>query len=127
MTAPIRLPLPPSANRYWRVSKYGKVYVTKEAKAYKQEIGWLAKTMDICKLSGLVAMDIDVYRKNKRSDLKNFEKILSDALQGILFENDLQVCDSWMLRFDDRQNPRVEIWAWEVTEPRRRTHEQTEI
>ena len=64
-------------------------------------------------LSGKVGLKADVYM-DLRGDLMNREKILLDALQGVLFVNDSQVVDMRMVRHLDRNDPRVELDIWEA-------------
>lgn len=117
--APIvmRLPMAVSANRYWahrvvKVKATGKwmamTYVTPEAKAYKEEVAWIAKQYGVTEpIKGRVALTVDMYprlpldwKKRQRLDpecwddtvqcidLGNVEKVLSDALNGILITDD---------------------------------------
>ena len=107
------LPYPVSANRYWRtyMPKGFKAPVTTlsaEAKAYKSEVGWLAKAAGIrAPLVGRVAVAYTLYpnrpqdwQKRMRRDgaawddtvqcidLDNAQKVLMDALKGVVFEDD---------------------------------------
>jgi len=109
----LTLPYPVSANRYWRtyMPKGFKAPVTTlsaEAKAYKSEVGWLAKAAGIrAPLVGRVAVAYTLYpnrpqdwQKRMRRDgaawddtvqcidLDNAQKVLMDALKGIVFEDD---------------------------------------
>lgn len=109
----LTLPYPLSANRYWRSfvpRGHARAIVTlsDEAKAYKQEIGWLAKKAGIrTPLAGRVAIEIRLYpkrpqdwerraRKNPLAwdddvqciDLDNANKVLLDSLKGIAIEDD---------------------------------------
>lgn len=111
----VTLPYPLSANRYWasRVAKVnGKpmpmVYVTSEAKAYKQDVAWRCKVAGIPRpFVGRVQVHVQLYpnrpadwmRRAKRDpltwddtvqciDLDNARKVLYDALKGIAFEDD---------------------------------------
>ncbi|MEN7529318.1 RusA family crossover junction endodeoxyribonuclease [Cupriavidus sp. DL-D2] len=109
----LTLPYPVSANRYWRtyMPKGFKAPVTTlsaEAKAYKSEVGWLAKAAGIrSPLVGRVAVAYTLYpnrpqdwQKRQRRDgaswddsvqcidLDNAQKVLMDALKGIVFEDD---------------------------------------
>ena len=106
----IELPYPPSSNRYWRNWR-GRMVVSSEAKAYKQEAAWLAKVAGAELIDGDVALTMRVYRPAKRGDLDNAIKITLDSLQGILYENDSQIVRIVAERFDDKHNPRVEIEA----------------
>jgi crossover junction endodeoxyribonuclease RusA len=109
----LTLPYPVSANRYWRtyMPKGFKAPVTTlsaEAKAYKSEVGWLARAAGIrSPLLGRVAVAYTLYpnrpqdwQKRMRRDgaswddtvqcidLDNAQKVLMDALKGIVFEDD---------------------------------------
>ena len=107
------LPWPVSANRYWRSfvprgHQRAIVTLSDEAKAYKQEVGWLAKAAGVRKpIPGRVSVDVRLYPLRpadwaKRAakdpagwddtvrciDLDNARKVLYDALKGVAFEDD---------------------------------------
>lgn len=101
----IVLPYPVSANRYWQsfVPKgwtRAVVHLSTEAKAYKKEVGWIAKQAG---LDGPTQKPITLAftlcpRTNKDGsasatvlDLGNCLKVAEDALQGIVYVNDKQV------------------------------------
>ena len=115
MTAPIvlTLPYPVSANRYWRtavVCGRARTYVSEEGKAYKSEVGWLARKAGVRKpMKGRIELQVQLYPQRpqdwaKRAaqapfdwdddvlciDLGNAEKVLSDALNGIAWVDDKQ-------------------------------------
>jgi crossover junction endodeoxyribonuclease RusA len=124
------LPYPISANRYWAhrvITPKGTkkpmalVYVTQEAKSYKQQVAWMAKAAGIkTPLSQRLWIDIKLYphrpqdwQKRMRQfgehwddtvqciDLGNAEKVLSDALQGVVYSD-----DKWLWRHTkDRMEP----------------------
>ena len=102
------LPLPPSANRYWRMVN-GHMTVSAEAKAYKTSAGWAAKAAGIDVLDGPVAVTLRVYRAQKSGDLDNRIKVILDSLKGIAWEDDSQVTELHAYRYDDKTNPRVEV------------------
>jgi len=102
------LPLPPSANRYWRMVN-GHMTVSAEAKAYKTSAGWAAKVAGIDVLDGPVAVTLRVYRAQKSGDLDNRIKVILDSLKGIAWEDDSQVTELHAYRYDDKTNPRVEV------------------
>ena len=92
------LPYPISANKYWRSFKHsrtGKVVHTlsREAKSYKTEVGWLAKKAGFHKPTEKpIELKVLLIPKNKIvMDLSNCLKVTEDALQGIVYENDKQV------------------------------------
>lgn len=109
----LTLPYPISANRYWRPVHLGKhisIVPTKEAKAYRIEVATLARKAGVRQpLSGRVELQVQLYpnrpqdwktrqRKHGQAwddtvmcmDLGNCEKVLSDALNGIAWNDDKQ-------------------------------------
>lgn len=111
----LTLPYPISANRYWqtRVIRVGAqsramTYVSAEAKAFKEQVGWLAKQAGVrAPITGRVAISYilhphcpqDAHRRMKRDpygwddtvqciDLDNAQKVLLDALKGVAIEDD---------------------------------------
>lgn len=126
----LTLPYPVSANRYWatRVIKakatgryMAMTYVTPEAKAYRDQVALIANTAGLRQpITGRVAVELDLYphrpqdwaRRARRDpqgwdddvqciDLGNAEKVLADALQGIVFPD-----DRWIWRLaKERKEP----------------------
>ena len=111
----LTLPYPISANRYWAtrvINKGGKfmalTYVTAEAKAFKEAVGWLARKAGIhSPIKGRVSVHIQLYPHRpldyqkrmrqdplywadtvQRLDLDNARKVANDALKEIVFEDD---------------------------------------
>lgn len=107
------LPVPPSANEYWGVSG-SRMYVTEKAKAYKQEIKYMLS--QAVPMKGFVAVNFSVYRPRMKGDLDNYNKIMFDALQGLVYENDNQIVEIHSFREDDKENPRVIIYIYERQE-----------
>jgi crossover junction endodeoxyribonuclease RusA len=111
----LTLPMPPSANDYWRTVQ-GRTYVTHEARRYKQGVQMRALTEGHRNPpTGPVVASVTVYRKRKAGDLDNFLKVLLDALRGIAFVDDSQVVELHARREDDASNPRVEVRVEEAT------------
>lgn len=108
----ITLPLPPSANRYWRQGRDGRVYVSQEAQDYKQLVRLTLVRRDL--IAGDVMLEVKIYRKAKRGDIDNFLKVLFDAMQGVVYENDKQVKCISVFLLDDPKNPRVEVMVGKV-------------
>lgn len=103
------LPMPPSANVYWRVSN-GIVHVSKVARDYKITAGWLAKAAGVhTPLAGDVAVTVTVYRPERRGDLDNRLKVLLDSLKGIAFEDDDQVVEIHAYRRDTPKDGRISV------------------
>lgn len=104
----LTLPLPPSANRYWRYTR-GRVLVSREARAYRARCQTAALAQRAKVLSGEVELSGVVYFENRRRDLDGAIKVLLDALEGICYANDRQVWKLSLEKAIDRESPRVEI------------------
>jgi len=102
----LTLPVPPSANRYWRIYN-NRIVVTDEARAYKDHIRLLLRQR--VPLLGNVSVNFTVFRPSRRGDLDNYNKVMFDALQGLAYVNDNQIVEIHSYREDDKNNPRVEI------------------
>lgn len=104
----ITLPQPVSANRYWRNFR-GRMVVSAEAKAYKEQVAWIARAAGVEMLTGDVSVTMRVYRQAKRGDLDNSLKVSLDSLIGIAYADDSQIVRIVAERYDDKRNPRVEV------------------
>lgn len=128
----LTLPYPVSANRYWRPVNLGKhisIVPTKEAKAYRATVAWMAKAAGIRKpIEGRVAVEIDLYphrpldyAKRMRTlgacwddtvqciDLGNCEKVLGDALKNVVFNDDKWLWDIHLRRKEPDGEARVVV------------------
>lgn len=126
------LPYPVSANRYWShgvIKGRAVTFVTKEAKAYREQVGWIAKQAGLrIPLDGRIELTLRLYPQRpqdwaKRSqrdpdtwdddvrciDLGNAEKVLSDALNGIAWIDDKQLRRIVSERCEPDGEARVEI------------------
>lgn len=114
------LPYPPSANNYWRsimAKKRVLVIVSTEAKHYKRAIAIIAGAKVKTPLLGWLKLEMRIYRPRRIGDLSNTIKVLEDALQGICYENDSQIVEIHTKRFDDKANPRAEVFISEAVQP----------
>ncbi len=132
------LPYPVSANRYWRhgllQSKHGKphpvTFLTPEAKEYRYAVSLIARRAGLVQpYDCRVSLDIRLYphrpqdwqaRQRKLGalwddtvqciDLGNCEKVLADALQGVIYTDDRWIWDEHKRRMEpDGGEARVEI------------------
>lgn len=107
-TIALTLPVPPSVNAYWR--KYrNRIVVSEAGQAYKLAVAGICRCQQIETLHGEVAVTVRVYRKEKRGDTDNYLKVLLDALKGFTYQDDKQITEIHIYRFDDRTNPRAEV------------------
>lgn len=130
------LPYPLSANRYWQTRVMGAksargrsmatTYISSEARAFKAEVQKIALASGVTgPIPGRVKMEIRLYphrpqdwAKRQRLhgaawsdtvqciDLGNAEKVLSDALEGIVMEN-----DKWIWKIDSERMEPDELGA----------------
>lgn len=116
MTARLVLPLPPSVNRSHRNVTVQKRIRTPETVAYMRDAGWLAKAWAqqthwcIPPPQKKVVMRVWYWWPNaRRQDTHNRIKVLADALEGVLYEDDRCVLVQEQDYAVDRERPRVEI------------------
>lgn len=107
----LTLPYPPSTNRYYRTDRRGLPHLSDEAKLYRRVVNDLVSSAGIVPFEAAVQlrMAVDVFRPRRAGDLSNRLKVVEDVLQGVAYCNDSQVVEIHMRRFDDKQNPRIEI------------------
>lgn len=105
----VTLPWPPSLNKMYKHSRFG-VRLSAAATSYKAEVhsilrskGHTQPTAEPCTLT------IHQYRPRNAGDVDNYTKVLADALQGHLYENDKQIAELHIYQHTDKQNPRIEI------------------
>ena len=128
----LTLPWPVSANRYWqsfvpRGATRAIVHLSTEAKAYKKAIALACVTAGIRKpLLGRLVLTLQLYphrpldylaRQRKLGDawddtvqcidLGNADKVLSDALNGIVYDDDKQIWRIVMDRMEPDGEARV--------------------
>lgn len=85
----LTLRVPPSSNRYWAYSR-GRVYLTREARAYKQMVAMTCAEQGIePPFVGPVVVGLKLY--NSRLDVDNAQPIIADGLQGSAYVNDRQI------------------------------------
>lgn len=92
--------------------RFPTLYMTREGKAKKEDYQWQAKSQH--KKSGILtsplSLEIDLYFKDKRKhDIDNFNKLILDSLEGIIFKDDSQIEELKIRKFYDKLDPRVEV------------------
>ncbi len=92
----VRLPVPPSANRYWRHGN-NRTYRSSEAVDYIELLQWQAKEWGIEPLVGRLKFEA-VYSIRASRDLGNNGKVLQDALQSVCYAKDGQIDEIHELR-----------------------------
>ncbi len=106
-----RLPMPPSANRYWRSYNARRSPVrSAEAREYLRTVGHLLAAWR--PLSGRVAVSLVVTGLRANADLDNRIKILLDALEGHAWVDDAQVWSIRAERAEGSPGVEVEVGPW---------------
>lgn len=101
----VTLPLPPSANEYWRASKGRGLVPSREALEYKRKVA--SCLSGFLPISGPVVCDVRIYLQRDSGDLSNRLKVLEDACEGLLYLDDKQIRGLSAWREVDPQRPRV--------------------
>jgi crossover junction endodeoxyribonuclease RusA len=107
------VPIAPSGNKMWRHSK-GIVYKTKEATNYQMHVAMIAMGSKIKHdwqmATGKVVIEYTYFWPDKRKrDTGNQKKVINDALQGIIVDNDCNILERDIDFMVDRVNPRIEL------------------
>lgn len=85
--------------------------MTAEGKAIKEAYQWEAKSQWKSEIiTEPIAVSIRYYFATKRKrDLDNQNKLVLDALSGIVYADDSQIDELHLYRRFDKENPRIEI------------------
>lgn len=117
----IRLTLPvcPSANDWHRsivIRGQVRVLLTKTAREYTETAGKLAMAQGCKAINAPKDIDVEIvwYRARKAGDVDKRGAVLLDALQGIAYDNDSQIRSYFIVRQEDKNDPRMEITIMEV-------------
>ena len=91
--------------------KFPTRYMTVAGKRIKESYQWEAKSQWKKKpLKGPIILLVHLYFGTKRkSDIDNFNKILYDALTGIVWEDDSQIISVCTSKQYDKVNPRITL------------------
>lgn len=100
------------------MGKFPRNYMSKQGAAIKESYQWQIKSQYKGKpLEGKIGMVVSLYFGNKRkNDIDNFNKLLYDALTGIVWLDDSQIYQVLTLKYYDKLNPRIELEVKELLE-----------
>lgn len=77
-----------------RMTRRG-MFVRRQAQRYleyKEKVAWVARQHKVKKIDGPVSIEIVVYlHKGRQGDVDNYAKAITDSLNGIAYEDDVQV------------------------------------
>lgn len=101
-TVEFELPVPPSANKWWRMvtpkGKPSRMVLSADARLYKEGVGTLLRGQFRGRPvplfpSGVVRLWLDWHRTARLGDLDKRQGVLLDALQGVVYDNDSQLVE----------------------------------
>lgn len=102
------LPVPPSANRYWRHDR-GVTHLSEEARTYRRDVAAVAQRTGATIVTGDVVLRMIWCRARRQGDLDNRLKQALDAMQGLLFVSDAAISEIRFCRCEDKNHPRLEV------------------
>lgn len=115
----LTLPMPPPVNNLYATVLVGKPgqkrsvrIPSREAKQFKLAVDNICSRFRKDPFIGDVAVSVKFFRQRRVGDIDNYFKALLDSLKGFAFNDDKQI--SWLHaeRFEDKENPRVEVEIW---------------
>mgnify|MGYP003149638683 CR=1 FL=1 len=88
------------------------VYMTEEGKAIKEAYQWEAKTQwNRPTFDGNLEVKIKLFFKtNRKHDIDNYNKLVLDAMNGIVYRDDSQINKLTIEKYKDKEDPRIEIY-----------------
>jgi crossover junction endodeoxyribonuclease RusA len=106
---------PQSTNNIYKAHcKFGypTIYMTAAGKTLKEDYQWQAKSQwkapIIEKEDVHITIKLFFGRKGKH-DIDNYGKLLLDSLTGIVWEDDSQIIKMTVIKWYDKENPRIEV------------------
>ena len=106
-----------------RVTRCGRTYFPKRNQDFRRIVQTcaMAAMKGAEPLKGEICAVFKVYRKWRRTarqagDVDNLSKSLMDGMNGIVFEDDSQICRLTIEKFQDKERPRAEIIIGEIDE-----------
>lgn len=115
MRVELRLPEPPSANRYYRNFR-GRTVRSATAKAYIALVRLTAAARWAAVPFPTEALRVTYHwhRSKRMGDLGNREKVISDALNGVLWADDKQIVELHLYRHESPRAGKLELIVEDV-------------
>lgn len=87
------------------------MYLTNEGTALKEQYGWEARSQWRGEpLEGDIEAQIRIFHGDKRKrDVDNYNKLILDALSGIIYYDDKQITKISIEKLYDKEHPRIEL------------------
>lgn len=95
-------------------------YMNKAGKDLKEDYQWQIKSQYHSKpIEGDIKLKVDLYFGTKRKqDIDNFNKLVYDALTGLVWKDDNQIIEVLTRKFYDKKDPRIEVFI-NLKEPKK--------
>lgn len=74
------------------------VYVSQEAQTYRETVGWSCLTAHVGPFHGPLRLTVQAYICDARRDTDNVVKVLFDAMQGHVYDDDNQIVEYHVYR-----------------------------
>lgn len=93
------------------IGRFARLYMTKKGKQVKEQYQLEAMAQYKGKIiSGDCDMEIALFFRNKRRrDIDNYNKLVLDALEGIVFKDDNQIQKLTIEKHISAEKPRIEV------------------
>jgi len=104
----------PKARVMWRGRQS---YTSGKVLSAEAHIEILARQLVKVPVRGPIVLDADFFLGNRRKvDWDNLSKLVCDALNGIVWDDDSQIVRAYVGKFVDRVSPRTELRVWKLVE-----------
>lgn len=125
-TVELMVTIPPSINAcYANARTFGRRgrILTAAARNWKETAGWAAKAAkskagwEVPAAEEKIVLELVAYWPDRRRhDMNNVHKLLCDAFEGILYQDDCMVMVRDMDFYVDRKHPRLEVKLYKLGE-----------
>lgn len=97
--------------RYTCIGRFARLYMAKAGKKLKEQYQADARMQyEGEMILGDCELEITLFFKDKRRrDIDNFNKLVLDSLEGVVYEDDKQIQRLTIIKNYSKENPRIEI------------------
>jgi Holliday junction resolvase RusA-like endonuclease len=103
------VPFPPSLNQAYPTNRQGRRFLSTRGQEFKKAATEAITKQRVGYFTGNLIVTLKLYRPRKIGDIDNFSKLIFDVCKGLVFDDDKQIVELRIKRYDDKNNPRVEV------------------